>query len=388
MQSKLIVENHSDIHIEYKLEQILTCLKKLHNHHTIELVSIICEDIGYKTPNFTTSGIYRLHGIINLDGENTPSCIILKIIKPDSDEKDDHQHHNYWRREAHVFESGILQDLPDSIRAANHLLIEEQQDEVWIWMEYVEGEHATTIEQFSYIARQLGRFNGTYLVEDQRLPEHEWVCRAWLKSWTTASRMYAPNVEEYANQVTDENLQRIWTWYQKLIENIEPLLDSLQLLPRVLAHQDLSQMNMFLVQDESSETHLVLIDWQFMSISGIGEDLGKLFGVNISLGFIPPSQYQIFQEALFHSYIKGLQDKGWQGDVRLAQYGYYLSTALRSVWEVPKLFALHAKLIEEPNNHELQDSFDQLYRIIHIHKKMSEEAESLKSILYARSAST
>ncbi|WP_449290192.1 phosphotransferase [Paenibacillus motobuensis] len=48
-------------------------------------------------------------------------------------------------------------------------------------------------------------------------------------------------------------------------------MDSLSQLPRVLAHQDLGQKNMIL----TSNFQLVLIDWQFLSISGIGEDLGK-----------------------------------------------------------------------------------------------------------------
>ncbi|WP_425542067.1 phosphotransferase [Paenibacillus motobuensis] len=54
-------------------------------------------------------------------------------------------------------------------------------------------------------------------------------------------------------------------------EKINEKLDSLSQLPRVLAHQDLGQKNMIL----TSNFQLVLIDWQFLSISGIGEDLGK-----------------------------------------------------------------------------------------------------------------
>ena len=73
-----------------------------------------------------------------------------------------------------------------------------------------------------------------------------------------------------------------------------------------------------------------------MSISGVGEDLAKMFGVNMSLGIIPPERYGAFQNSLFNAYIAGLKDMGWQGDEALARYGYCLGTALRSIWEVPK----------------------------------------------------
>ncbi|MFD1266507.1 phosphotransferase [Paenibacillus motobuensis] len=66
-------------------------------------------------------------------------------------------------------------------------------------------------------------------------------------------------------------MKYIWVWFKNLSEKINEKLDSLSQLPRVLAHQDLGQKNMIL----TSNFQLVLIDWQFLSISGIGEDLGK-----------------------------------------------------------------------------------------------------------------
>ncbi|BFH64821.1 phosphotransferase [Paenibacillus azoreducens] len=383
MYSKIILRNNSAINIENKFEQIIACIQSIHGNQTVELVSITCDDIGYKTPNFTTSGILRLHGLVKLYDELKPWCVILKIIKPDTEEKDSFEHHNYWRREALVFESGVLKELPDSIYTAKSYLVEEQQDgTIWLWMEYVEGEYAHTIEQFSYIARQLGRFNGAYLEGAKKLPEHEWICKAWLKSWTTASRMYAPNMEAYVSGISIDTVQSTWAWYQEVLKNIDSSLDSLQQLPRVLAHQDLSQMNMLLVKKKSRESHLVLIDWQFMSISGIGEDLGKLFGVNMSLGIIQPNQYQIFHDSLFTSYIEGLRDMGWRGDIGMVKYGFSLSAALRSVWEVPQFFSILSKLEEEPNNTKLRERLNQLDSIIKVHKKLIAEADSLKPSVF------
>ncbi|MBA2937183.1 DUF1679 domain-containing protein [Paenibacillus sp. CGMCC 1.16610] len=310
-----MLENNTHIPIENKIDQINACIKSIHGDATFELVSITCDDIGYKTPNFTTSGIFRLHGQVKLlHNELMWWCVILKIIKADTEEKDNLEHHNYWRREALVFESGVLRDLPDSICVTECYLVEEQQDgTIWLWMDNIKGEYANTVEQFSFIAKQLGRFNGAYLKGIKVVPDHKWICRSWLKSWTTASRIYAPNMEAYVSRLSSENEQSTWDWYRGILKNIDSAIDSLQQLPRVLAHQDLSQMNMLLVKKGTSLSQLVLIDWQSMSISGIGEDLGKLFGVNLSLGIIPPDQYLRFQTSLYDAYLEGLRDMGWQG---------------------------------------------------------------------------
>ncbi|TDQ40416.1 phosphotransferase [Aureibacillus halotolerans] len=373
------LENNTEIPIENKVDQIHTCIQKIFRNAAVKLVSITCDDIGYKQPNFTTFGIFRLHGYVKLHDECKPWCVVLKIIKPESAEKDNVAHHNYWRREALVFETGVLKELPNSISATESYLVEEQQDgTIWLWMEYVKGEYANTVEEFSYIARQLGRFNGAYLKGINTVPDHQWICKNWLKSWTTSCRLYAPNIEAYASRISTDNEQRIWTWNQELLENIDSSLETLKQLPHVLAHQDLSQMNMLLVKKELSELQLVLIDWQFMSSSGVGEDVGKLFGVNMSLGIIPPDQYSRFQTSLYIAYLEGLRDMGWAGNEDLVRYGFCLSIALRSVWEVPQFFYLLAQAEDEPNNHEFKERLKRLDTIITGQKQMALEADSLR----------
>lgn len=291
--SNIIIVNNTKVNFENKSDQIYASIKKYFEVEVIQSINVICDNVGYKTPNFTTSGIYSLHGSVKLQSnENKSWRIIVKIITPDSEEKNAAQHHNYWRREALVFESGILNELPDSVKTTRCFLVEELPDEtIWIWMEHIKGEYASTMNEFSFIARQLGRFNGPYLTGDKLLPRHDWICNAWLKSWTTASRKYAPYVDTYMERLSDDYFQTIWSWYQRLIGRLEHAIESLQQLPRVLAHQDLSQMNMLLLTSNNKPDKLALIDWQFMSISGVGEDLGKMYGVNMSLGIIQPDQY-------------------------------------------------------------------------------------------------
>lgn len=369
--------NNTAMDFEQKIEHILACVQKCLEEEDIELLNVYCDDIGYKTPNFTTSGIYRLQGSARIhNSEEQTWSMIVKVIKPDSEEKNSATHHNYWRREAHVFKSGILNDLPNNIKITRCFGVEEQTDATtWIWMEHIKGEYADTLDEFSFIAEQLGQFNGAYLTGDKILPRYDWLCEAWLTSWTTASRNYAPDVAAYAESLSNDRLHMFWAWYQNLIEELDHTLESLQQLPRVLAHQDLSQMNMLLVTDDQHSTQLALIDWQFMSISGVGEDLGKLYGVNMSLGIIHHDQYEEFQTALYRSYLAGLRAVGWQGDEQLVRYGFCISTALRSIWEVPQFFSMLAQLETDPHNTTLRDRLSRLERILWLHKAMYTEAQ-------------
>ena len=66
----------------------------------------------------------------------------------------------YWRREALAYQSGMLADLPDFVRAPGCYGVSEQADGAWIWLEnIVEAAGPTwTLEHFQQAARHLGRF--------------------------------------------------------------------------------------------------------------------------------------------------------------------------------------------------------------------------------------
>ncbi|OAB43716.1 phosphotransferase family protein [Paenibacillus glacialis] len=375
----MIINNNTSLPIEKKIDQLYACIHKMIGEIIFEIDAFTCDALENKTLNFTTKGIYHLYGFLQTNNEQLPWSIILKVIKSDSEEKDDIKHHNYWRREALLFESKLLDHLSGYIQAPNTYLVEEQNDgTIWLWMEQVNGRFAQSKEQFNFIAHRLGMFNAEYLTT-KAIPDEAWVCKSWLKSWTTSSRKYAPNPGPYIIQLQDEEIKYIWEWFKELTEEINEKLASLSDLPRVLAHQDLGQKNMILTPNDQ----LVLIDWQFMSISGIGEDLGKMFGANMSLGIIPTDQYEAYRDSLFYSYIKGMREMGWEGDERLARYGYCISTALRSVWEVPQLCSLAAQLESNPTNSKLQERVYQLKQIINIQIAMDYEAESLRGHNYS-----
>lgn len=377
----LQVESHAGLPIEGKLEQLNHCLVQMFGHDRVELVSAACDNLVSGSLNFTTAGIYRLHGLAQVQGEERSWSLVVKVSKPDSDDelKENHQHHNYWLREALLFKSGLLGELPASIiRAPISYLVEEQPEgTMWLWMEHVEGHYPQSQEQLNYIAYQLGRLGGEYVTGRRELPSEPWICQRWLKSWIAGSRKYAPDPHPYVDHLHQEHERRMWAWFQQLEREEEQLSAALERLPRVLAHQDLGHKNILLAQDgHADEQQVVFIDWQFMSLSGIGEDLAKMFGVNMSAGVIPQGQYREYRESLFDSYIAGLRAAGWGGDAALARFGFCTATALRSVWEVPRYMEWAAQLEANPMDEQLRQRLEHFGQIIAIHMEMSAEAKA------------
>lgn len=62
LQRSINIHNDTVLPIEDKLEQLHMCLIRSYANEQIEIASVRCEEFGYKTPNFTTGGIYHLHG--------------------------------------------------------------------------------------------------------------------------------------------------------------------------------------------------------------------------------------------------------------------------------------------------------------------------------------
>ncbi|MFE6077670.1 phosphotransferase [Paenibacillus sp. NPDC057886] len=399
MEPIRILESAEDI------EYLALIVRRLLGESGAVVHSWDAESINPGQLNFTTSGIYRIHGAATAGEAVRPWSLILKIIKPDSSEKEDVSYHNYWKREAEIFTSGILDHLPRRVVAPDCYAVQNRLDDtIALWMEDVAGHYERThvwhLDDWSWVAECLGEFHGAYLTETE-LPQHEWVCPAWLKSWVRGCRQYSPEIiepcfersgddpaegrEKYPGMESKIHDQAyfIWRWFTKFSEQMDELLVSLERLPRVLSHQDLGQGNIFLPSERNHETLLTLIDWQFMSLSGIGEELGKLYGVNASLGHIAEKDVIPAKEKLFESYIYGLRTAGWSGDERIARYGYCVGVAARSMWEVPQWLKWVEEIRSSSNqNHELFSKIAARTQIISIQMDMAAEAAALANTIF------
>ena len=352
------------------------CVSKIIHYKVSTIKEWNIEALNCSSLNFTTDGIFRVYGTVIVSEKEIQWSLILKIIKPENDEKNNALHHNYWKREALVNQSGILCELPYVICAPQCYKVEEKENNsVWIWMEEIieDNKQPWSDNEFAFVARKLGIFNGTYLTE-KAIPDYPWICRNWIKSWIDSCKKYSIDPTVYFSKVQKiYNLNSIYNSYNYLNKHLNKHLRALESLPRVLAHQDLSKQNMFITTlQNSTKKQLTLIDWQFLSISGLGEDLGKLFGVALSQQHIPIVKMDHFKDLLFTNYLEGLREAGWNGDASLPQYGFYTSFSFRSAWEVPKLIKLAANSATEK-----KQEIELLTSITMFQMKLSKEANRI-----------
>ena len=312
-----------------------------------------CNSIGSGQRNFVTGGVHRISGRSKAgQGDCRPWSMILKIVKADP-KRDDPSHYNYWQREILAYDSGYLDHLPADIAVPKCLAIDYQSDgSIWIWLEDIPyDERKWEWEDYAYAAEKLGQFQAAYLLGEP-LPEFQWMNRKWMQSWIKECYRYryVPSIETSKPLLPEKGAVPVHLFTQ-LEGWVTEWLAALDRLPRTLAHQDYYEQNILFRLDNQQERKLVLIDWQFVSISGIGEDLGRFFGLSVSRGSVPLERYQEYRELFISSYIRGMRRAGWLGDESLPRFGFLAAFALRSIWEVPKL---QEKLEQDRSSPEIQ----------------------------------
>ncbi|GMK37021.1 hypothetical protein PCCS19_00740 [Paenibacillus sp. CCS19] len=318
-----------------------TLLRRVVLSECLLLLSWDCSPLGKIKGE---SSVYRV-ACTTLDNQiEQKHTLILKLLKSDS-LRDQVDHYHYWKREALIYESAILRQLPFGIRAPIcHAVEEHPDDTVWIWLEDIAIEDIQSdewsFEQMCKISYLLGTYNGAYLTGTP-LPAESFLCRNWLRSWVEVCTAYAKPIEKHQviwdsclNDCNGTSL--IWELYLRNRNRVNSLLDTIEKLPRVFAHQDVHWENIFLAQQDGTAS-LIAIDWQFASISGVGEELGRMFGYALMKNKIPMSKIEMYKEELFQCYLQGLRDRGWLGDYKLVRFGFIASASLRFILVMDKL---------------------------------------------------
>ncbi|MBP6440226.1 MAG: hypothetical protein KA259_01365 [Caldilineaceae bacterium] len=115
-----------------------------------------------------------------------------------------------------------------------------------------------------------------------------------------------------------------------------------------------------------AQAQTVAIDWSMIGYGGIGAEIGITTAVGLLLLEVAGDQAKEFDQITFSSYAAGLRDAGWQGDARLARFGYTATAALvaGAAWAiiagVISLATAEGRRDTELNiGHKLDDIFEQ-----------------------------
>jgi hypothetical protein len=270
-----------------------------------------------------TTSVYRLAGQAQAQEATLAWSLVLKIVRPTA-ERLDPAHWNYWQREPLAYQSGWLGSLPGGVAAPQVYAVVEQTDgSIWLWLESITdtSESPWPFSAFGVAAHQLGRFNGAYLM-GRPLPTESWASRGWLRSYVED---YAPVVERLAAHQENALVRRAVpvAYLDKMLRlcaERKQLLAALEELPQTFCHLDAWRWNLFLTTGKEGEPRTMLVDWAFVGLGAIGQELAPLVYSN--------RREAAMEEYALARYLAGLHEAGWRGaeaDVRL---GYHVTMAL------------------------------------------------------------
>jgi len=290
--------------------------------------------LGGGAGNQVTFGLYRFAGTGQAEDKLLPWSVILKIIQSPSNvgavnlgEGDDQAHWNYWKREPLIYQSGLLETLPEGLTTPRCFSIEEKPGNiVLLWLEDVAGSNAESwsLDRYALTARHLGQLNGIYLSE-RALPSVPWLSKhriqQWLEGmpWQTFPWEHLQVLQHYPRLETNS--------FQHMLVESERFLTMLEKLPQTVCHNDTYPTNFISRDLPNGQQQTVALDWALAGIAPVGADLGQLvFGAQNNLKEVSHGD---IDTALFESYLAGLKDSGCKIEHQAVRFGYTAYAALQ-----------------------------------------------------------
>jgi len=318
-----------------------------------------------------SSGVYRFSGNGPANGEALPWTLILKVARETPDSRATPHHWRHWKREMLAYQSGLLDNLPGGLVPPRCYGAGEHRDgTTWIWMEEVRDEvhERWPLEYYGSVARCLGQFNGTYLT-GKPLPDDHWLTRKHLRQYLESA---APAVELLLNSMDHPLIQRALPgisaeFIQEIWEERHDILETIEHLPQTLCHLDAFRRNLFSRRAADGSDQVVAVDWSFLGIAAVGEEIAPLVNGSVAFGAVSPTEELELERIVLEGYLEGLHDAGWRGNPDLVRFGYAATLYWRYavggfVGEmIPwMLDEGHHAAVEEAMGHSMEEDAEQL----------------------------
>lgn len=335
-----------------------------------------------------TSGVYRLAGTGRDHGQEVAWSGVLKVLcqtpggrVPASSEQD---HVLYWKREALVYQSGLLADLPGGLRGPRCYAITERPDgSVWLWLEDVKDLYGPRwpLEQYARAARHLGQLNGAYLA-GRPLPSYPWLVRTGsprglLNHFSWMWQIVRDPATWQHPQLCATFPLPIVTRLLQLWEDHDTLLDVLEQFPQTFCHLDAWRRNLF----ADSDHRLIVIDWAYPGLGAIATDIGDLFAASFGIFGVEPCDPRTLDTAIFEGYLEGLAVAGWRGDRRMVRCAFAIFTALKYACFLDWLYQITEEsryaAWERRTGHPLAECLQNQARLIYYLLDLADEARYL-----------
>jgi hypothetical protein len=276
-----------------------------------------------------TAGVYRFCGTGITGAKQQHWSMILKIVQWQDltnqfgqDIAAIPEHGAYWKREALVFQSNIIDDRADGLVPVRcYDVVEKGSDTIWLWLEDLEDAagFGWNLDRHVLAARHFGQFNGAHI--ERRIDFLPWIHgnRSFLRKWVDA--MYRPETSLNKPDVIQHPIiqkafpQSVINRWMRALSNRDKILNKLDGLTQTLSHQDTDKRNLFSRRSDDGLEQTIVIDWAFLGLAAVGEDLGNQVFGNLSFLCVDCSAAREYQESAFSAYIGGLHEAGWESSI-------------------------------------------------------------------------
>ncbi|NUP22657.1 MAG: aminoglycoside phosphotransferase [Streptomyces sp.] len=273
------------------------------------------EPLVHNPGNGVTAGVWRV-----VVGDRSAVLKVLTRRKEATGRwaaTDDPRHWNYWRREAHVYESGLAQLWqPYGIRAPRLLASVDRPDgDVALWLEDAPGEAGTSWPLTGHIehARRMGAAQGAVGPRDEPWLSHRFL-REYVGSNTHGEELLDDDEAWRHPLIRDHFPDGLRRDMVRLHHDREWFLTVMESLPRAVSHLDQWPANVR-GHDEGS----ILFDWAFAGDGALGEDLGNYIPDSVFDLFVPAARLPSYAAAAYEAYLHGLRESGRRDDERLVR---------------------------------------------------------------------
>lgn len=281
-----------------------------------------------------TAGVWRVHG-------DAWSLVVKRLQLSDTGNdrwqaSNDPGHWFYWRREALAYDSDVLSSLTGGVRAPScYSVVDRDDGTVDVWLEDVTGSaRMWDVARFAEAVRQMGVSQG--IIARGGPPTEPWLSRNWLRQYVEIRRGDGdilwddsawddPIVRANLPPQNADRARSLWN-------RLSAYLDQVETLPRTLCHFDLHPDNLYDVDGET-----VLIDWAFVGVGGLGEDIGALVPDLVTDFHFRPAELPTLFEQMSRSYADGLHSAGIQITNDEVRRAIAVAAIAKYAWIIPAL---------------------------------------------------
>jgi hypothetical protein len=112
----------------------------------------------------------------------------------------------------------------------------------------------------------------------------------------------------------------------QLWQEREAFLAVLEHLPQTVCHLDAWHANVFITHTLPTDMRVVAVDWAFVGIGAVGQEIAPLIGMSWING--DSGMPDAIDERVVAAYLEGLRASGWQGSEQEVRLGYTIAMAL------------------------------------------------------------